>query len=165
MIEMSKEDAKKKLLKKHPALTPEEVEKKKREIKEAREEREAKMATYEKNLMGYFKKTEQLKDENGTILALIRYPSYTELTTLIPEDIEKLTEMPKDVKKEQVEKYVDTQFELMATLIVEPEKKAEWWKTNSSLAFLNLFNDKLGEMLKVATEEAKDFPLARKGKP
>lgn len=158
-----RKEAKKKLLEKHPPLSPEEIEKKKREIVEARDEYQKETINYEKNLLEYFEKTEPIVDEKGRVLAVMRYPSYDELMNMVPPELRKYEKNPELIPPELEAKYSESHFEIMSKLIVKPNKPPEWWKNQKGIMrFVQLFNSKLAEVITAGTEEAENFRIAPK---
>jgi len=162
--------AKEAILKKHPAMTEAEVEAEKKRKIELNESIDRSNSVREKNLIEYFQKTEPIVDENGNQLALMRYPSYDELVSIIPPELAKYKEHPELIPPELAasvsEKYAGAEFDLMAKLIVDPKKPAEWWKKQHGITrFIKLFNDTLQKVVTLQSKEAVGFPKARKGKP
>ena len=149
--------------------TPEQLELEKREQEKLKQEYALKNVEYEKNLIEYFSRTKPILDENGKPIALMRYPSYAELVSMIPPELRQYrndpSKVPPDMLTEMEEKYADQQFEIIANLVVEPKKPADWWKRQSGiLRFVKLFNDTFEEIVKETGMQATDFRTARKGK-
>lgn len=160
----TEQEKKKKLLEKFPKLTPEQIEAQKKKEREVKGEADATALEYENNLVGYFERTEEIKDERGKVLALVRYPSYDELLEMVPPELAKYRGKPlSEVPLELEEKYSQIHFDIMATLIVKPKKKAEWWrKQKGVMRFVVLFNKKLAEIVKTVSEEAENFRIPAK---
>ena len=136
---MSKEE----FLKKHPPLTEEQIKQKFLEAKLKKQQYSQDMEELVKNIMGLQEIIEPLIDpETDKILAWIRMPTNEELEnyySLRSTDWDKLNDKEK-------KKQVDRQYELMATIIVHPNNKPEWWKKKTTPRFTQLFAIKLTAM-------------------
>jgi len=152
----------KKILEKHPPLTSEEVEQKLKEQKQLGQEIQAMEVDYEKRLVKYFDETVPIISEDGIVLAEMRYPSYDELISMVPPELRKYYNKQQEVPPELEEKYSEIHFDVMATLIVNPKKNADWWKKNASLKFINLFNMLLAKIVNESSEQAENFRIPRK---
>lgn len=130
----------KELLKKHKPLTPSQVKKKFKEMKQIKSKMTQDAAVLEKNLMQFNKTVDPLVDpESDKVLCWIRRPTTDELETLIPAELLEYRGRPEEVPPEVMQKYKDFQFDMMANLIEKPKKDAAWWKKNANLIFQRLF--------------------------
>jgi len=169
MINMSK-TAKDKILEKHPPMTKEQEQAKIKQLEEEKLERTQKNINYEKNLLEYFERTKPILDGNGKTIALMRYPSYTELIDMIPAELRKYRANPKamplELMAKKEEKYADVQFNIIADMIVDPKHPADWWKRQKHImGFVKLFTKAFQEIVEETGTEAMDFPEALKDKP
>jgi len=84
---------------------------------------------------------------------------------MVPPELRKYSDNPEDVPLELEEKYSNIHFKIMSELIVQPKKPPEWWKQQRGiLRFVELFNNKLAEIVEATTKQAENFSSARKGK-
>jgi len=146
------------LIRKHGTLTPAQVREKFAEMKKAKEQLTTDAAVLEQNLMKFNKTTDPLIDpESGSVLCWIRRPTTEELETLVPAELLEYRNRPDEVPKPVMEKYKDFQFKMMADLIENPKKDADWWKKNANLVFQHLFQIHLTGILQDLGISAENF--------
>jgi len=127
-------------IRKHKPLTKKEVVEKFHEMRKVKKEMTTDAAVLEQNLLEFNRITDPLIDpETEKVLCWIRRPTMEELEKFIPAELLEYRNTPEEIPKSTMEKYKDFQFEMMANLIENPKKSADWWKKNSNLIFQQLF--------------------------
>ena len=127
-------------IRKHKPLTKKEVVEKFHEMRKVKKEMTTDAAVLEQNLLEFNRITDPLIDpETEKVLCWIRRPTMEELEKFIPAELLEYRNTPEEIPKSTMEKYKDFQFEMMANLIENPKKSADWWKKNSNLVFQQLF--------------------------
>jgi len=127
-------------IRKHKPLTKKEVVEKFHEMRKVKKEMTTDAAVLEQNLLEFNRITDPLIDpETEKVLCWIRRPTMEELEKFIPAELLEYRNTPEEIPKSTMEKYKDFQFEMMANLIENPKKSANWWKKNSNLVFQQLF--------------------------
>ena len=127
-------------IRKHKPLTKKEVVEKFHEMRKVKKEMTTDAAILEQNLLEFNRITDPLIDpETEKVLCWIRRPTMEELEKFIPAELLEYRNTPEEIPKSTMEKYKDFQFEMMANLIENPKKSADWWKKNSNLVFQQLF--------------------------
>lgn len=128
------------LIHKHGVLTPKQVRKRFAEVRKIKKTLTTKASELEKNLIAFNKITDPLVDpETNKPLCWIRRPTTTELEALMPTELMQYQNSPENVPQDVMEKYKDFQFKMMANLIENPKKSANWWKEHANLVFQQLF--------------------------
>jgi len=142
------EDKNKELIRKHKPLTRKEIEAKFKAMKKMREEMTTDATILEKNLTAFNETTDPLVDpESGKCLCWIRRPTTKELEDAVPTELMEYRNTPEDVPAEVMKKYENFQFKMMAKLIANPKKSAEWWKEHANLVFQHLFQLHLNSVM------------------
>ena len=115
-------------------------------------------AVLEQNLLEFNRITDPLIDpETEKVLCWIRRPTMEELEKFIPAELLEYRNTPEEIPKSTMEKYKDFQFEMMANLIENPKKSADWWKKNSNLVFQQLFQLHLRSVMEDLGITAENF--------
>jgi len=115
-------------------------------------------AVLEQNLLEFNRITDPLIDpETEKVLCWIRRPTMEELEKFIPAELLEYRNTPEEIPKSTMEKYKDFQFEMMANLIENPKKSANWWKKNSNLVFQQLFQLHLRSVMEDLGITAENF--------
>jgi len=154
----SENNRKRSFLEKHTPKTPEEIEERMKESAQVRQKHSGDMQNIGDNLMNYFKLLDPLVDpETENVIAMIRRPSYNELQSLVPGELRQYSENPRDIPPDIAQKYENSQFKLMATLIGKPKESAEWWKDNATQQFIILFQNHLVKMFRDMGVDIENF--------
>lgn len=128
------------ILRKHKPLSKAELKAKFKEMREIKSGLTQNAAMLEKNLMEFNKTLDPLVDpESDKVLCWIRRPTTQELEDMIPAELLKYRGKPEEVPPELMQKHNDFQFAMMANLIGNPKKSAEWWKQHANFVFQRLF--------------------------
>lgn len=155
---MSEEDKTKKLIRKHKPLTKAEIVARFKAMKELRKEMATDAATLEKNIVEFNETTDPLVNpETGKCLCWVRRPTTKELEDVVPSELMEYRNTPDEVPAEVMKKYEDFQFKMMAQLITNPKKSAEWWKENANLVFQHLFQLHLNSVMQALGITAENF--------
>jgi len=137
-IEMSGKN--KEIIQRHKPLTRADVKKKFQEMKRIKKELTQDAAILEKNLENFNKIVDPLVDpETEKVLCWVRRPTTEELESLIPAELLEYRGRPNEVPSDVMKKYKDFQFNMMANLIDNPKKSADWWKKRANQVFQRLF--------------------------
>jgi len=143
---------KKSFVEKHPPLSDEEVDKRKREIKEAEEKLSKDVITVENNLMAFLEKAHPIVVD-GQPVAWVKDVPWFKILEMIPDEAleeaggKKTATGPDDVisviKQIKSGTQTDVIFKMMGELITIPKKEWTWWKTYATATFIRAFNDHL----------------------
>ena len=145
-------------IRKHKPLTKKEVVEKFHEMRKVKKEMTTDAAILEQNLLEFNRITDPLIDpETEKVLCWIRRPTMEELEKFIPAELLEYRNTPEEIPKSTMEKYKDFQFEMMANLIENPKKSADWWKKNSNLIFQQLFQLHLRSVMEDLGITAENF--------
>lgn len=137
-----------KVLSRHKALSKAELKKRFEDMSRIKKTLTKDAAILEKNLMDFNKILDPLIDPESTkVLCWIRRPATKELENMIPEELLKYRGKPEEVPLDLMQKHQDFQFKMMANLIENPKKDAEWWKANANFVFQRLFEIHLGTVM------------------
>ena len=160
MNRMSKPKTKEEFLAKHPPLTPEEVKKRLKEQKRAKDIYSKDMGEVEKNLLGYFEVLEPIADpETDQILAWMKVPS-----NMLLDEYYQLTggeTDPNKLSEEQIGKIKNKEYQMMVDFIMIPKRDLEWWKKHLNPRFSMLFRLKLESMFEELGVVAENFLEAK----
>lgn len=130
----------KEIIRRHKPLTKTDVKKKFQEMKRIKQELTQDAAVLEKNLDNFNKIVDPLVDpETDKVLCWIRRPTTDELESLIPAELLEYRGRPDDVPSDVMKKHKDFQFAMMASLIGNPKRSADWWKKRANQVFQRLF--------------------------
>jgi len=155
---MGEYDKTKEIIRKHGTLTPKQIRERFEEMKKMKKTMTTDSAILEQNMMDFNKITDPLVDpENNKPLCWIRRPTTDELERLVPAELLEYRNKPDEVPDEVMEKYKDFQFKMMAELIENPKKSADWWKKNTNLVFQQLFQIHLTGILHELGVSAENF--------
>jgi len=145
-----------KFLEKHKPLNEEEVKKRFAESARAKEKYSHDMSVIEQNLMGFIDDEEPLIDpETDKELCWMRAPTMMELESV--GEIYKGTDVT-NITAEDREKYIQSQYILMAEIITQPKHDAQWWKEHTNIKFLTLFRLKIEQMFNALGVAIENFP-------
>jgi len=134
------EERKRRLIEKHKPMTRRQVKERFQEMRKAKSELTTNATILEANLKAFNLITDPLIDpETEKPLCWVRRPTTDELEALVPAELLEYRNSPDDVPEKVMKKYKDFQFKMMANLIENPKKSAEWWKKNANLVFQQLF--------------------------
>ena len=129
-----------KIIRRHKSLTKADVKQKFQEMKQIKQKLTQDAAVLEKNLENFNKIVDPLVDpETDKVLCWIRRPTSEELESLIPAELLEYRGRPNEVPSDVMNKHKDFQFAMMASLIGNPKRSANWWKKRANQVFQRLF--------------------------
>jgi hypothetical protein len=141
---------------KHKPLSTKEIDKKFSDNEAAKSTYTHDMATLEENLRNFNEKTDPIV-LNGKPLCWVKRPTKDQFERLIPPELMKYKNSLETVPKEISDKYEDQIYDLMAELIVEPKHDKSWWKVNSPLVFIPLFQAHMNEVYELVGINIENF--------
>ena len=128
------------IIRRHKPLTKADVTKKFQEMKKIKQELTQDATVLEKNLENFNKIVDPLVDpETDKVLCWIRRPTTEELESLVPAELLEYRGRPNEVPSDVMNKHKDFQFAMMASLIGNPKRSANWWKKRANQVFQRLF--------------------------
>lgn len=155
---MSSQDEIKKqsFLNKHKPMNSKQIEQKLIENEDAKAQYTTDMTALEENLRNFAEKTDPIVFR-GKPLCWVKRPSKAQFEKLIPPDMMKYKNSPDSIPKAEADKYENLIYEMMAELIVNPKHDANWWKANSPLIFIPLFQAHLNEIYELVGIDIANF--------
>jgi len=153
---MSEKDPKRSFLEKHPPKSPQELADTVKRIEEAKKKYTQDVSALEQNLKDFNAIEDPLVDPaTDKPLCWVKRPTRAEFEKLVPPELMKYKNSIESVPKDIADKYEGQVYTMMAELIAKPKHDANWWKDNSNLVFLTLFQNhllKIYEDLGIAIE-------------
>lgn len=158
---------KKSFVDKHPALTDEQVDKRKRESKEAEDKLSKDTIIIETNLLNFLQKAHPIVID-GQPVAWVKDVPWFKILEMIPDELleqseggRKETTGPEDVisviKQIKSGGQTDVIFKMMGELITIPKKDWTWWKENATGTLIRVFNDHLEKRVSEISTEVSFF--------
>ena len=143
-------------LSKHKPLTAKQITERLEENEKSKQQYSHDMADLEQNLKDFSELTDPIV-VRGKPLCWVKRPAREEFEALVPPELKKYRNDPKGVPPELANKYEDNVYLMMEKLIVEPKHDSTWWKANSPLIFIPLFQAHLNGIYELVGIDVANF--------
>lgn len=141
---------------KFPAMSPEEIEAEIKRQKMAKTKYSVDAAEVEEALTEYL----NIKDpivHNGKAIAWVLRPSMKQLKQLVPKELMKYMNTPKEAPEKIVEKYKGFFYKKMEELIVVPTYTAAEWETKANPWFIRKFWEHIEQVVNLMQGNVEGF--------
>jgi len=127
------------ILKKHKPKSWADIQAEIRKMEEAKKKYTRDAMKLEKAIMNFVNRLEPLTDPaTGEVMCWVRNPTRAEWDEMTPSEYFQY-EKPEDIPPEVRKKLDNHIYEMMAKLIAIPKHDAEWWRKNTNIPFVILF--------------------------
>lgn len=137
---------------KHPPLTEEDIEQRKRDSEEAQKKYSKDIQKVEQDLMNFLDRMYPMIDPvTNEAIAWVKNIPYFRMLELIPDDIlDNLDEKPEttgDLIRMLKSDTGDYSYVIMSEMIAIPKKTPKWWKEHADQMIITLFDDVLEKVM------------------
>jgi len=137
-------------------MSPEDIKKEEETIEKGKTKYSMEQTEVEKALTEYLELTDPIVHK-GKAIAWVRRPSMKQLREMIPPEMAKYMDNPKDVPEETAKKYEGFFYKKMAELIKVPEYTAEQWEEKANPWFVRLFWEHIANIAKLMEGQVEGF--------
>lgn len=149
-----KENIENKLVEKYGGKSPQELEKEQEDLES---QVSITAQSLEQNISKFSSKTDEMKDKNGTVLAVVKRPTSAQFRRFVPPELVKYKDKPESVSFEVADKYESEIYKLMEELIVIPKHTAQEWRERVGDEFTAIFQAHLFHTRQNMSESVKSF--------
>lgn len=148
-------------LKRHPPMNEAQIKEELHKAEVAKENYTHNVNELEKNLRDFADLTDPItfKNKQGINIPLcwVKRPTRTQLEATIPAEIKPYVNNPLTMPDNLKALYDNLIYQMMADLIVEPKHTAEWWKGNSPVILIPLFNAHIKAVFELVGVDVANF--------
>ncbi len=142
------------LVEKYATQTPEEME---QDQENLQSEVALQSRALDQNISSFSSKTDEMKDTDGTLLAIVRRPTASQFKRFVPPDLAKYKDKPEKIPTDVALAYEQDIYKLMEELIVQPKHTAQEWQDRVGDDFVAAFQAHLFKVREQMSENVKRF--------
>lgn len=143
---------------KYPPMSPEDIEAEEKRVERGKAKLSMELSEVEDALTEYLDIVDPIVNpKNGKAIMWVRRPTVKQLKELVPPEMRKYMDNPKDIPEDVGKKYEKFFYEKLAEMVKVPNYDAETWKEKANPWLLRLFWTHIAEISKLMEGEVEGF--------